>query len=66
MIAWNDDSRNILMAKNIRLTPKLHRLHPRTGGIGIKEFVNNSHKSSASSSSSEKKNEKKMKQMMTI
>ncbi len=55
MIAWNDDSCNILMAKNTRLTPKLDRLRPRTAGVGTKEFANNSHKSSASSSSSEKK-----------
>ncbi len=55
MIAWNDDSRNILMAKNTRLTPKLDCLSPRTAGIGTKEFANNSNKSAASSSSSEKK-----------
>ncbi len=54
MIDWNDDSRNILMAKNTGLTPKLNRLRPRTAGGGTKEFANNPHKSSASSSWSKK------------
>ena len=53
----NTEPASKIIAKNIRLTPKLDRLRPRTAGARAKESVNNPHKSSTSTSSSGTKRE---------
>ncbi|CAF1456737.1 unnamed protein product [Adineta steineri] len=45
--------------RNIKSTPILNRIRPRTAGADAKEFATNSHKSSVNSSLSEKKRKEK-------